>query len=158
MGREIERKFKVEGRAWAEGASAETLRQGYIDTAAREVSVRVRTAAGRGWITLKSGLGLVRAEFEYEIPLEDANRLLTDFCRDGQISKRRYTVDVDGKAWVIDEFDGDLAGLVLAEVELDSPDEGVTLPSWAGAEVTGERAYSNEALSRRRNPATSGSD
>lgn len=148
MGTEIERKFQVIGDEWRGTDEGQLLRQGYIETSAA-VSVRVRTAGDKAWLTLKAGLGLVRNEYEYEIPLQDGLELLDDHCRPGQITKRRHSITFEGRVWVVDQFLDDLAGLVLAEVELDEPTEPVTIPDWAGPEVTGMRAYSNEHLSRR---------
>lgn len=149
MGLEIERKFLVSGEGWRDGAQAEALRQGYLPGG--RVSVRVRVAGPRGFLTLKSAAaGLVRAEYEYEIPLRDAEALLDEFCEGPVLEKVRYSVLVHGRVWTVDVFAGDLEGLRLAEVELDTADQDVTLPPWIGREVTGDARYLNSSLARAR--------
>src|SRR6218665_905074 len=122
MGIEIERKFLIAEDGWrALLTRRETLRQGYLATSGG-VTVRVRTIDDhRGFLTIKSGgSALARAEFEYEVPVADARQML-GYCRGAQIEKVRHTLDLPGGDWVIDEFRGRHDGLILAEVELDSP-------------------------------------
>lgn len=150
MGQEIERKFLVAGESWRENVrSSVRIRQGYVARADAAV-VRVRQIEGAAaFLTIKSTQpGLVRAEFEYEIPPADAEALLREACAAPLIVKLRHHLDWKGKAWVVDEFEAALAGLVLAEVELDSANEAVDIPTWAAREVTDDPAYRNDALAR----------
>ncbi len=153
MAREIERKFLLRDDSWrALAASSQVLRQGYLasadtNTSTTGVSVRVRTVGGqRALLNIKAG-GLVasRLEFEYEIPTDDALELLA-LCRRPLIEKVRHHVYVDGVHWEIDEFLGDNAGLIVAEIELDSEDQAIDPPSWLGVEVTAHRRYYNVCL------------
>lgn len=150
MGLEIERKFIVSGDSWRRTAGAPVLlRQGYISCVPERV-VRVRVAGTKGFLTVK-GLsnGISRAEFEYEIPLQDAAALLSGICERPLIEKNRYAVEFGGLTWEIDEFLGENAGLVIAEVELDSEARTVAMPSWAGPEVSRDPRYFNSNLFRR---------
>ena len=156
MGIEIERKFLVTSDDWRAAAHAVIpMAQGYInDTAAMEsgaqkASVRVRIQGGEAYLNIKSReLGHTRQEFEYPVPVNEARELLA-LCVGGLIDKRRYLVQHDGLLWEVDEFLGDNAGLVVAEVELESPDQVFAKPDWAGAEVTDELRYYNLALASR---------
>lgn len=149
MGVEIERKFLLANEAWR-GAVVrrETMRQGYLPSAP-ELSVRVRVAGERAWLNLKSG-GLVarRLEFDYAIPLDDAEALLDALARPPLIEKTRHYVPMQGFEWEIDEFHGQNAGLVVAEIELDSEDQPFPRPEWLGAEVTHLERYYNVCLVR----------
>lgn len=148
MGIEIERKFLVAEDGWrALVKRTEKLRQGYLATAGG-VTVRVRTIDDhRGFLTIKSGgSALARAEFEYEVPVADAKQML-GYCRGAQIEKVRHSLDLDGGDWVVDEFRGRHDGLILAEVELDSPTAKLDKPQWLGDEVTGDPQYYNSSLS-----------
>jgi CYTH domain-containing protein len=146
MGLEIERKFLVRGDAWRAGAAGVTYRQGYLSTV-KERTVRLRTVGERGFLTIKGiTVGATRSEYEYDIPVEDARQMLDDLCEQPLIEKRRYLVAAAGHDWEIDEFGGENAGLIVAEVELASEDEDVVLPSWAGEEVTGDPRYYNANL------------
>jgi adenylate cyclase len=145
MGVEIERKFLVAGPGWQAAAiGAERLAQGYL---AREggVAVRIRRAAAAAWITVKGPGGLLRAEFEYAVPLADADALLA-LCVGRRLEKTRHRVPFAGRVFEVDAFEGALAGLVLAEVELPDAAAEITLPPWIGAEVTGDPRYNNAAL------------
>jgi len=145
---EIERTFLVTDPSWRGDAPGTPIRQGYLLRAV-ERTVRVRRIGDAGAITVK-GPGLrVRAEFEYPIPAADADALLDTLCEPGTIDKVRHTVDHGGRRWTVDEFCGRHNGLVLAEIELDDPDETVDLPPWVGEEVTDDPAFSNAALSAR---------
>jgi CYTH domain-containing protein len=146
---EIERKFLVMNEQWRASGIGERIRQGYVwaDTAR---SVRVRIAGVRGFLTLKSArTGYSRQEYEYEIPLSDAQEMLTSLCDGALIEKTRYTVRDGGREWVVDVFDGDNKGLVVAEIELGSEDEEIDLPAWAGCEVTTDPRYLNVNLVAR---------
>jgi adenylate cyclase len=150
MAQEIERKFLLRSDAWrTQSESSERVRQGYL-IADGVRSVRVRTKGGRGFLTIKgAAIGLARPEFEYAIPLADAEALLDTLCHAPQIDKTRHLVRHDGMLWEIDEFHGANAGLIVAEVELASVDQVVALPGWVGAEVTGDGRYYNSQLAVR---------
>ncbi len=148
MAVEIERKFLVKSDLWREGASGEVYRQGYLNRE-KGRTVRVRLAGGRGYLTIKGvPQGFTRAEFEYEIPSDDAEQLLV-LCEGPVIEKLRYRVPFEGFVWEVDEFLGANAGLVVAEIELPSEDTPFVTPPWAGKEVTGDARYSNSQLSVR---------
>jgi adenylate cyclase len=150
MHREIERKFLVRTERLPAGARADGARltQGYL---AYEPSIRVRLSEGssegaRGWITIKSKGTLVRDEFEYEVPPDDARALLA--LAKASLAKVRYRVRVGAHTWDLDEFAGPHQGLWLAEVELGSEDEDFARPDWLGDEVTHDPRYTNVALAR----------
>ncbi|WP_312685173.1 CYTH domain-containing protein [Stenotrophomonas chelatiphaga] len=153
MGIEIERKFLVTGDGWRAAAHAVIpMAQGYIndmgalDRGDQNASVRVRIEGDGAALNLKSRtLGRSRQEFEYPIPVADARELLA-LCVGGLIDKRRHLVQHEGLLWEVDEFLGDNAGLVVAEVELEDPDQAISLPAWAGREVTDQARYYNVAL------------
>ena len=108
----------------------------------------MRLEGHEGRLTVKgpsSEDGLVRAEFEYEVPFEDAEAMLA-LCVSGVIDKVRYSIEVDDLEWVVDVFEGANEGLVLAEVELSREDEEFEVPEWAGEEVTGDPRYYNSSL------------
>jgi adenylate cyclase len=148
MGTEIERKFLVVGEAWRGQAEGVLYRQGYVPT--RDLrTVRIRTAGDRAYLTLKGPVqGLTRSEFEYPIPQEDAEIMLATLCELPLIEKRRYRIQVGTHLWEVDEFLGENAGLILAEVELSSEAEAVGLPPWAGQEVSGDPRYYNSNLAQ----------
>ena len=147
MGVEIERKFLVADDSWREAASPGVrYRQGYL-TADPGSAVRVRVSGDRAWLGIKSAtVGVTRREYEYEIPVADAHAILEELCVKPLIEKTRFVVEHDGHTWEIDVFEGDNAGLVVAEVELTSEDEEVTLPAWAGEDVSGDVRYYNQRL------------
>jgi len=153
MGVEIERKFLVINDDWRAAAhEVVPMAQGYIndqaamDSGAQKASVRVRIQGEAAFLNLKSReLGHTRQEFDYPIPVDDARALL-DLCVGGLIDKRRHLVLHGAHLWEVDEFLGNNAGLVVAEVELGSADEAFERPSWLGAEVTDELRYYNLAL------------
>ena len=146
MGEEIERKFLVSGEAWRETAEGTRYRQGFLSTEL-ERTVRVRVAGTRGSITVKGkSVGARRAEFEYEIPVADAERMLDTLCKRPLIEKVRYTLAIDAHTWEIDVFEGDNAGLVVAEIELRREDEAFERPEWVGDEVTDDPRYFNSNL------------
>lgn len=151
MGQEIERKFLVNGADWRQGRCT-TIRQGYL-SAEQATTVRVRTkteaatAATHAFLTIKGpSAGAARAEYEYEIPVTEATELLDTLCRRPLIEKRRYTLVYAGMTWEVDEFFGDNQGLIVAEIELASPEQPFATPPWLGAEVTGDARYFNAAL------------
>ena len=153
MGIEIERKFLVAGDGWRAAAhEVLPMAQGYLnglgamDRGEQKASVRVRIQGDAAFLNLKSReLGRTRQEFDYPIPVEDARALLA-LCVGGVIDKRRHLVRHGGHLWEVDEFLGDNAGLVVAEIELASADEAFDVPHWAGREVTEEARYYNLAL------------
>jgi len=156
MGIEIERKFLVIGETWrGQATRRQRMAQGYlndaaaVDSGAQQVSVRVRIAGEHAALNLKSReLGASRQEFEYPIPLADAEALLA-LCVGGTIDKTRHYVSVGGHLWEIDEFHGENAGLFVAEIELSAVDEAFERPPWLGAEVTDQVRYYNLALASR---------
>lgn len=146
MPQEIERKFLVVGDGWRGLAPAVEYRQGYL-CASRERTVRVRIAGDRGFLTVKGATrGAIRSEYEYEIPLVEAREMLDTLCPQPQIEKCRSTIDVHGDVWEVDEFFGVNAGLIVAEIELESEDQPFVRPEWIGTEVTADPRYSNAAL------------
>ena len=148
MGLEIERRFLVTGDGWRPGAVPVEIVQGYLSTDPRRV-VRVRLAGEAGYLTVK-GLadGASRAEFEYPVPAGDARELLA-LCGPAIVQKVRWTVLHAGREWGVDVFGGANTGLVLAEIELEAPDQAFDRPSWAGAEVTRQARFANASLAVR---------
>jgi len=143
---EIERKFLVRGEDWRVPGAGIPYRQGYLSTVPGR-SVRVRLARDKGYLTIKGiTVGAARAEYEYEIPAGEASEMLDNLCERPLIEKTRYRVEHQGLTWEVDEFDGDNAGLIIAEVELDEEDQAVSLPEWVGKEVTGDKRYYNASL------------
>ncbi len=153
---EIERKFLVLDDAWrTEVLKVVPMAQGYlnehasIESGTQLVSVRVRLEGEEARLNLKSReLGHTRQEFDYLIPVADARELLA-LCVGGRIEKHRHLAEHHGHVWEIDEFHGDNAGLVVAEIELDSSDEWFERPAWLGLEVTDSVRYYNLALASR---------
>lgn len=148
MGIEIERKFLVVGDGWqADAGEGLACRQGYLDSG-QGVTVRVRMMGERAFLTIKGATsGLIRPEFEYEIPRPDAVELLA-LCGDVLIEKRRYLIPHAGMLWELDVFSGAHAGLVMAEIELESEDQRFERPEWAGSEVSDDPRYRNSHLAR----------
>lgn len=147
MAIEIERKFLVAGDGWrAHVRGTDHLRQGYLSTGTN-ATIRIRTINdGRGFITIKAGgAALERNEYEYPIPITDARQLLAR-CLGRLIDKRRHHLDLDDGDWVVDEFLGAHAGLLLVEVELPAADAEFERHDWLGEEVTGDRSYYNSTL------------
>ena len=144
MAREIERKFPVVGTPWSDGEShCEELTQAYLG--GERVSVRVRTAGDGAWLNIKSReLGVTRQEFEYAVPLADARELMK--LAGNPVAKRRHWIDYQGFTWEVDEFLGDNAGLIVAEIELPAPDAPYARPPWLGREVTDDPRYYNTWL------------
>ncbi len=149
MGLEIERKFLVTSNAWRLSAPGVRYRQGYLSS--RDAcTVRVRVAGEQAFLTLKGKAeGIARPEFEYEIPVSDAEAILSALCPGPLIDKTRHLVLHAGHSWEIDVFHGDNAGLVLAELELERPDELFEKPAWLGLEVTSDPRYQNARLAER---------
>jgi adenylate cyclase len=150
MPTEIERKFLVIGDAWrAEAREATPMRQGYLP-GLESASVRVRIAGERAWLNIKSAtLAVTRREYEYAIPLAEARDLLDHLCARPLVEKTRYHVPYGGHVWEVDVFEGENAGLIVAEIELGAADEGFERPPWVGAEVSEDPRYYNVSLVRR---------
>jgi adenylate cyclase len=148
VAKEIERKFLVKDASWRAGAAGTLYRQGYLSTA-KERTVRVRVVGKQGYLTIKGeSHGASRDEYEYSIPVADANAMLDNLCEQPIIEKTRWTVRLGAHLWEIDEFHGANEGLVVAEVELSSEEEQFARPVWLGDEVTGDRRYFNSHLVR----------
>lgn len=144
---EIERKFLVKGDFRTQAYDKSRIIQGYISSA-RGRTVRIRIRDERGYLTIKGPSdigGLVRFEWEKEIPLNEALQLLK-ICEPGIIDKTRYLVKCGKHIFEVDEFYGDNQGLIMAEVELEAPDEPFEKPDFIGEEVTGDRRYYNSQL------------
>jgi adenylate cyclase len=145
MGVEIERKFLVRDRSVLDGSTGVRYRQGYL-TRVPERTVRVRLAGDRGFLTIKGrSSGASRAEFEYEIPVADAEALLA-LCEPPLIDKTRHRLAAGSLTWEIDVFHGENDGLIVAEVELESSEQALDLPDWVGMEVTDDARYFNANL------------
>ena len=154
MGTEIERKYLVKPAAWR--SQKELLRsqssnigarycQGYIPTS-NGTTVRLRIVGQQGYLTIKSKtVGHTRAEFEYPIPVQDAQEMLRNLCIKPLIDKYRYKVEIDNLTWEIDEFIGENEGLIIAEVELKDENQEINLPFWIEKEVN-EKKYFNSYL------------
>jgi CYTH domain-containing protein len=146
MAKEIERKFLVKGETWRELASGEVYRQGYLSTG-KEHTVRARVIGTEAYLTIKGpNKGAARLEYEYEIPLQDAEELLAELCEHPPIEKTRYKISFGGLVWEVDEFSGENEGLIIAEVELSDEEQEIKLPEWIGEEVTGDPRYLNANL------------
>ena len=146
MPKEIERKFAVNDLRIIEGRVGSRILQGYI--ADEPMTVRVRIIEAEAFLTLKGKtLGIERDEFEFPVPLHHAQELLSQYCGTRLIEKTRYRIPHQGLVFEVDVFDGRLAGLVIAEIELDAPDQTVELPDWIGMELSHDRRFSNSALS-----------
>jgi CYTH domain-containing protein len=149
MAIEIERKYLVRSDEWRRlTKSTKRLRQGYLCVvgAGTAAEVRVRCAPDRAFVTVKGPGSLVRSEFEYEIPLTDAELMLRQFCPNNVLDKARHSVEYDGALWEIDEYFGPHQGLVLAEIELREPSQQLHLPPWIGKEVTDDPRFKNSYL------------
>lgn len=149
MGVEIERKYLVVGEAWRNLAGpGRRFCQGHLARGGQG-SVRVRRADDRTYITVKGPrAGIARAEFEYEIPIEDAEEMLASLCAHPLVEKTRYCVKHAGVTWEVDVYGGGADGLVIAEVELARSDQQVALPEWIGREVSHDLRYRNSMIGR----------
>jgi adenylate cyclase len=149
MAIEIERKFLVAGDSWrARVESSSRILQGYLSTNAR-LTLRVRVVEDQAFLTLKGKTsGLQRSEFEYRIPVADAEAMLAEFAAGPLIDKQRHLVREHGLLWEVDVFQGENQGLVIAEIELASVDQRFPRPAWLGAEVSDDARYFNVNLAR----------
>ena len=147
MAKEIERKFLVHTRKWSDLGSGLAIRQGYL-CATKPSSVRVRTYGDRAYVAIKGHTSdITRDEYEYEIPMNDANEILANLCEHPPIEKTRYQIVFKGHTWEVDEYAGANRGLTVAEVELKDPQEQVELPDWVDHEVSDDPRYFNSNLS-----------
>ena len=148
MGVEIERKFLLAGDGWRALGTAVPMRQGYLSSDKARV-VRVRIEGDEAYLTIKSkSTGATRGEWEYPIPVLDAEELLA-LCEQPLVEKARRRIDYAGHVWEVDEFFGVNAGLVVAEIELDAEDAAFDKPEWIGEEVTDDPRYYNSSLIKR---------
>ena len=143
---EIERKYLLETMDWKKEIiqSITNIKQAYLFED-HEKSVRIRVRSEKAFLTIKMGKGVTRNEFEYSIPLSDAEEMIEKaalLC----LEKDRYVVEYQGAVWEIDVFKGKYEGLVLAEIELNDEDQEIQLPTWIGEEVTNDPAYLNVNL------------
>jgi adenylate cyclase len=147
MALEIERKFLLLDDGWREEVSRSSeLCQGYLSGEGGRASVRVRLHDGRANLNIKAAVvGSARAEYEYPIPYEDGREMLHTLSV-GRLEKIRHYIERDGVTWEIDEFLGDNAGLVVAEIELNDAQQAFVRPAWLGREVTAARRYYNHDL------------
>ncbi len=151
MATEIERKFLVTDDRWREAAGAgKAYRQGYLCRDGR-VSLRVRISGTEAKLAIKARKeakagAISRYEYEYAIDASEAEEMLRDLATGSVVAKTRYEVEHAGLVWEIDVFEGENAPLILAEVELDAPDQALTLPGWAGREVSDDGRYFNAYL------------
>ena len=146
MATEIEKKFLIQNDDWRGIVEGKAYAQGYLSTETNQ-TVRVRTIGTIGFLTIKSKtIGETRLEFEYEIPIEDANEMLEELCGKPLISKIRYKIPFEGFVWEVDEFSGENDGLIFAEIELHHEGETFDKPHWIGDEVTGDPRYYNSNL------------
>jgi adenylate cyclase len=146
MGREIERKFLVKSNVYKRHGSCSFHLQGYLNTDMERV-VRVRIIGEEAWLTIKgTSTGYTRPEFEYEIPLDDAQFMIREICEQPYIEKHRCTIEYEGFTWEVDDFHGENEGLIVAEIELDYEAQEFPKPDWLGEEVTGDSRYYNANL------------
>ena len=147
MGIEIEKKFLLANDNWrSRVVKSIAFRQGYLASSEKS-SVRVRIEGGEANINIKSAtLGVRRQEYEYPIPLDDAQEMLSSICNKPLVEKTRHYVPCGDKYWDIDEFLGDNAGLIVAEIELQDEDEHFDKPDWLGQEVSHDKRYYNSLL------------
>jgi CYTH domain-containing protein len=148
MGTEVERKYLVAGDAWRAMARGIHYRQGYLNRDP-ERTVRIRSTGHKAYITIKGlTVGASRPEYEYEIPLADGDAMIDTLVERPIIEKRRYEIAWGDLVIQVDEFLGENAGLVIAEIELRTEDQVFDKPSWLGEEVTGDPRYYNANLIR----------
>lgn len=147
MATEIERKFLLLDDSWrSEIEKSKNIRQGYL-AGSEKSSIRVRIEDDKANINIKSAtLDVIRREYEYPIPVEEANEILDSLCEGPLIEKTRYHVHHGNHLWEIDVFSGDNEGLVVAEIELGGVDETYERPGWLGEEVSDDHRYYNVCL------------
>jgi adenylate cyclase len=146
MPEEIERKFLVSDNAYRISAEPLYIHQGFLSTDKDRV-VRIRIAGDEAFLTIKGiTQGISRAEFEYRIPVADAESMLKHLCLKPTIEKYRFKIDFKGNTWEVDEFLGENEGLVIAEIELKHEGQEFTKPAWVGEEVSHDLRYYNANL------------
>lgn len=146
MSKEIERKFTVKPEFRHLFQNGKFYRQGYLFSDKEKV-VRIRLVEDKGALAIKSKLGgFTRDEFEYEIPLSDAEYIINNLCLNPLIEKYRSTILINNHLWEIDKFIGENEGLFLAEIELEDEEQTIILPEWVDREVTGDSRYYNSNL------------
>lgn len=147
MAIEIEHKFLLANDDWRQQISHSVkYRQGYLSSQPTS-SIRVRISDEHAWLNIKTAtIGTHRYEYEYEIPLSDANEILDNLCKKPLIEKTRHFVTHDNNLWEIDEFEGGNHGLIVAEIELDETEQAFSKPSWLGLEITNDLRYYNNNL------------
>lgn len=149
MPQEIERKYLVIGDAWRKLATGTHYRQGYLNSA-KERTVRIRTIGKKPSLTIKGETrGIRREEYEYEIPYGDAMQILESLAEKPLIEKIRYQISYEGLVWEIDEFLGENAGLIVAEIELTDENQPFAKPAWIDKEVSSDPRYYNANLVQR---------
>ena len=147
MAVEIEHKFLLANNTWRKQVSYSVkYKQGYLSSVATS-SIRVRISDDHAWLNIKSAtIGTHRHEYEYEIPMSDAQEIITNLCIKPLIEKTRHIVVDYGNTWEIDEFEGDNEGLIVAEIELPEVGAVFSSPAWLGTEVTSDHRYYNNNL------------
>jgi adenylate cyclase len=147
---EIERKFLVANDGWRSSAVRNVrIRDGLI-AVYKDRKVRVRIAGDIATVAVKGPrIGIVRPEFEYEIPIIDAERMLATMCQDDTLEKQRFFVEDAGATWYVDVYDGILRGVIIVEIELKQESQEVILPRWIGKEVTGDSFYNKRNMRDR---------
>ncbi len=149
MAIEIERKFLIINDSWRSLGLGKVYKQGYIATVDKMTTIRVRIIGEEAYLTIKSKTeGISRNEFEYPIPLEDAQMMLDTLCDRPLIEKIRYKIDYDNLLWEVDEFQGENQGLIIAEVELENESQTINIPDWVGKEVSHDPRYYNVNLAK----------
>lgn len=150
MALEIERKFLIRSDEWREQVThRELLRQGYLSSGS-QCSIRARVAGEQAWLNLKARRsGMTRLEFEYPIPVADANEILNELAQGPILEKYRHLIPAGEYVWEVDEFLGANAGLIVAEIELPSENAQFERPSWLGNEVTEDERYYNFNLAQK---------
>lgn len=147
MAIEVEHKFLLKNNHWRHQISHSIkYSQGYLSSQPT-CSIRIRISDNQAWLNIKSAtIGSYRREYEYEIPLSDADEILHELCVKPLIEKNRHFVICEGYTWEIDEFYGDNAGLIVAEIELSEIGQPFEKPEWLGQEVTYDLRYYNNNL------------
>jgi adenylate cyclase len=144
---EIERKFLVIDDSWRDHVhTVKKISQGYLANTDK-CSIRVRVSEDNANINIKSmTIDIVRSEYEYPIPVNEAETILNSLCHQPLICKTRHYLSENGAEWEVDVFEGENAGLIIAEIELESRNEVVDKPAWLGHEVSGQMRYFNMSL------------
>lgn len=150
MAEEIERKFLLKSEAWrSQVASAQRMTQGYLQRGV-DSAIRIRIAGDKAWLNIKKSIdGIHRLEYEYLIPLSDAQEMMEKLALRPIIDKTRHLIHIGPHTWEVDEFHADNEGLVVAEIELNHADEAFERPDWVGKEVSTDSRYFNSSLSER---------